>query len=199
VGLAAIYGLDLTRIRRKLQEPAPEGKGWDEKTALEAEKWYRRFLEVCLRNPKFPVVPNPIIDAFWHQHILDTRAYERDCNAIFGAFMHHYPYFGLNGDAAERDRAFARTNGMYRTLFGEDCTSMASGCNTPCEGEVTGHGIKTVTASGCNHSGSGTGCGQGGRGHRGLPHERFVDKVPDHPVGCQPQYADFGRPYPTFH
>src|SRR5690349_2394675 len=53
-GLAALQALDLSKVRRKLQEPAPEGKGWDDATAQEVEKWYRRFLEMCLRHPEFP-------------------------------------------------------------------------------------------------------------------------------------------------
>ena len=35
------------------------------------------------------------MDAFWHQHILDTVAYQRDTVQIFGYFLHHFPYFGI--------------------------------------------------------------------------------------------------------
>jgi len=211
VGLTALRALDLSQVRRKLQEPAPEGKGWDDKTAEEAEMWYRRFLEVCLRHPEFPVVPNFTIDAFWHQHILDTRAYARDCDAVFGAFVHHYPYFGLNGDADKRDAAFGETNELYRTLFGEDCTGMQpAGCETggaTCASNAQAKDCNMsacraddprapdepmfAQASGCNHSGSGTGCGQGGRGRRSIG---VLDLMGDG-VGCHAQHIhEAGRP-----
>jgi len=152
-GLAAIQQLDLSQVKRKIMEPSPEGKGWDQETADRAELWYRRYLEVCLRHPEFPAVPNRHIDDFWHQHILDTRAYAADCQNIFGEFLHHYPYFGLNGDAAERDGAFDQTDAIYISLFGESCVAAD---------QVAGQAV----GAGCNHSGSGTGCGQGGRGGR---------------------------------
>jgi len=157
-------------------------------------------LEVCLRHPEFPVVPNFTIDAFWHQHILDTRAYAHDCEAVFGEFLHHYPYFGLNGDSVERDDAFIETNRMYREIFGEDCTGMGErgqDCNMSACRADDAKIIKpqTMTASGCGHSGSGTGCGQGGRGGRTLPSERIAGKAAGcTPPSCHPQRADFGRP-----
>lgn len=123
---ASIEALDLGQVRRKLMEPAPEGKGWTEEYALFVEIWYRRFLHVCVKYPENQTVPNLPIDTFWHQHILDTRAYAKDCQTIFGFFLHHYPYFGLNGDAPERDSAFDDTNAIYRTEFGEDCKVMVA-------------------------------------------------------------------------
>lgn len=119
-----ICDINLTAVMMKLMEPVPEGKGWSLDEAENAEKWYRRFLTLCHLYPGAPIVPNLPIDTFWHQHILDTRAYAKDCQEVFGYFMHHYPYFGLNGDAEQRDDAFVDTNALYRTHFGEDCTTM---------------------------------------------------------------------------
>ncbi len=31
------------------------------------------------------------IDAFWHEFILDTRAYQEFCDQYFGIFLHHVP------------------------------------------------------------------------------------------------------------
>jgi hypothetical protein len=185
-GLVALRALDLTQVRRKLQEPAPEGKGWDDKTAEEAEMWYRRFLEVCVRNPEFPVVPNGVIDTFWHQHILDTRAYAQDCDMVFGEFVHHYPYFGLNGDAQQRDDAFVETNKLYHSLFGEDCTTIGSN-PTDCD-PGGGSSCVNAVASGCGHSGSGTGCGQGGRGGRTREPEKTLVSS-SCAVGCHPEVS----------
>lgn len=133
--LQALVGLDLTQVKRKMMCPAPEGHGWTQDQADEAEKWYRRFLEVSLRYPEHRVVPNLAIDMMWHQHILDTKAYARDCEEIFGEFMHHHPYYGMNGDAPERDASFEETNRLYVALFGENCRhigNFALECSTGC-------------------------------------------------------------------
>lgn len=131
----AIAALDLTNVRHKVMEPVPEGRGWSKETASNAELWYRRFLQIVLKYPDIRPVPNNQIDDFWHQHILDTRAYARDCEVIFGRFIHHNPYFGLNGDAAERDACYDRTNELYKSEFGEDCLSgrgEGRNCTPPC-------------------------------------------------------------------
>lgn len=169
--LQALSRLDLTNIKRKLKEPAPEGKNWNDEQVDQAEKWYRRFLEVIVRFPDLNTVPNYVIDMFWHQHILDTRAYAQDCDSIFGTFIHHYPYFGLNGDAEQRDDCFDQTDDVYQELFGESCRGIPcfmdiAGCSQGCrDGGAVIESPKTTKAQGCNSGGSGTGCGQGcGRG-----------------------------------
>lgn len=127
--------LDLTNVRRKLMEPLPEGQAWDMKCCEAAEKWYKRFLTLFIKHPGRKIVPNAMIDAIWHQHILDTRAYAADCERIFGTFIHHHPYFGMNGDSIERDLAFARTNELYEAEFGENplhLGSKALECATGC-------------------------------------------------------------------
>lgn len=180
--LQALSQLDLNNVKRKLKEPAPEGKGWSDEQVNEAEKWYRRFLELIARFPNLNTVPNYVIDMFWHQHILDTRAYAQDCESIFGIFIHHYPYFGLNGDADKRDNCFEQTDDAYLLLFGESCKELPSfmdaaecctenpkriakgeDCNmSACradDGAIPRPLI--VKGAGCNGGGSGTGCGQG--------------------------------------
>lgn len=151
VKVAAILDLDFTEIKAKLKLPAPEGQGWNDEQANQAEAWYKRFLILTVKYPEHIVVPNGPIDAFWHQHILDTRRYGPDCERVLGQMLHHYPYFGLKGekDAAARDDAFRDTNRLYLLEFGEDCTSMGN--------------LFQNVASGmnCNDAGSGTGCGQG--------------------------------------
>lgn len=125
--LLRLEKLDLSMVRMKLMEPAPEGKGWNEAQALEAELWYKRYLAAIIAYPEATKhVPNGPIDDFWHQHILDTMAYGPDCERVLGFFLHHYPYYGLRGDAAERDNSFDETNELYRLMFGVDCTNMAN-------------------------------------------------------------------------
>lgn len=99
----------------------------------EAEGLYRRFLALNLRYPDRKICPTGPIDAFWHAHILDTEAYARDCMALFGHFLHHFPYFGLRGpgDCADLERTFADSVDLFIRHFGIDPTAgdtRARGC-----------------------------------------------------------------------
>ena len=118
-GQAAIESLDLSMISMKLQDPH-EGEGWSEQQCAEVAQEYRRFLTLKLIYPNEPIVPNLAIDTMWHFHILDTQAYYRDCQAIFGDILHHYPYFGMKGESDQRQffNAFDRTKILYAQVFG---------------------------------------------------------------------------------
>ena len=131
--------LDLTMIRQKLADPE-EGKGYSEAhlDLLEAE--YRKFLALRLSMPGANIVPCKIVDEMWHQHILDTIAYRSDCDAIFGRYMDHFPYFGMRGpeDAQDLADAYEETIGCYREAFGEPPTDTwisadVSRCRTGCK------------------------------------------------------------------
>ncbi len=137
--------LDLTMIKFKLLRNE-EGTSWISEQAEHAEKLYRMFLVLHVRYPDRTIVPTKMIDAFWHQHILDTRKYAQDCQVIFGFFLHHFPYFGLRGeeDAGNLTKAFAETEELFLSEFGETlnvkinhahCSNCFSGCtnDTPPE------------------------------------------------------------------
>lgn len=112
--------LDLGGVRLKLANPE-EGKGYGSDRLDRDEVEYRKFLALHLAHPGEEIVPCKIVDEFWHQHILDTRAYHADCDAIFGGYLHHFPYFGMRGDADARalQDAYAHTIERYREAFGE--------------------------------------------------------------------------------
>ncbi len=64
-------------------------------------------------------VPNGMIDEAWHQHILDTAKYRKDCGMLFGKFLGHYPYFGLRGKEDENswNRASDLSEKVYEHHF----------------------------------------------------------------------------------
>lgn len=112
--------LDLTMVRRKLMEPE-EGTPATEAELNAMERDYRRFLALHLSHPEAVIVPTKLVDEMWHRHILDTAAYRRDCQAIFGRFLDHFPYFGMRGeeDAQALDDAFAATLELWERAFGD--------------------------------------------------------------------------------
>lgn len=131
--------IDLTMVRKKLADPE-EGKGWSAAELDLAEREYRRFLALHLIYPGMAVVPCGFVDEVWHAHILDTQAYGPDCEAAFGFFLHHFPYFGMRGDqdAADLRSAYDETLERYEEAFGEPAAEAWQGmssakCRTKCK------------------------------------------------------------------
>lgn len=132
--------IDFTMVKLKLQEPPYEGYGWSAIEANEAEIEYKRFLALKRTYPDKDIVPHKDVDIFWHQHILDTEKYAQDCDEIFGYFLHHYPYFGMNGPQDEQNLmdAFEETKQLYADHFnleylGKPKRCLAPKCRTQCK------------------------------------------------------------------
>jgi hypothetical protein len=120
-GVDAIDLIDLEPIKLKLIQKL-SGKGWTPEFAEAVEQEYRRFLILAKLHPDETIVPSVEVDKFWHQHILDTARYARDCQIVFGYFLHHNPYLGLGlegDDSEEREEACTRTSELYEQSFGE--------------------------------------------------------------------------------
>lgn len=129
--------LNLDPIKIKLM-CAEEGPSWERPKIDRVEIQYRRFLVLNLKYPDHNIVPTKEVDAFWHAHILDTEKYATDCHAIFGYFLHHFPYFGMRGkeDAQNLQEAFARTKELYLKEFGEQAQGAVSDCSvSSCDAE----------------------------------------------------------------
>lgn len=127
-----VASIDLEMVKMKMAEPK-EGIGWTQAQCEDAEIEYKRYLTLCLHYPfpRYSIVPNKIMDTMWHYHILDTRAYCRDSENVFGGYFHHFPYFGLRGEEDEKQlkASFEKTKGYYLELFGEP---MARGGESDC-------------------------------------------------------------------
>lgn len=94
-GISSIDELNLERLVAKAIYPLT-GLNWSLQEALEISDLYRVFLFLCFQYPEKTIVPPRDVDEFWHLHILDTRNYKIDCEKIFGSFLHHFPYSGLD-------------------------------------------------------------------------------------------------------
>lgn len=98
-------------------------KVWSKSKAENAVQDYKKFLFIKKKySDQFPKIPpSAEVDEIWHHHILDTRQYHKDCQAIFGEFLHHDPYFGLNGKKDLKDLldAFEITQKLYFDEFGD--------------------------------------------------------------------------------
>ena len=100
---------------------------------------YRRFLVLKMENPGVKLAPTSLMDKAWHTHILDTRRYAGDCEAMFGRFLHHHPSYN-EAESGERVDVLTRASEMmeklYSERFGHDPLDGGSGCNTDDDGSA---------------------------------------------------------------
>lgn len=118
-----IDSIDFSMLIHKLSVPdANIARVWSPDMANMAVDYYRNFLWLLRKHGKDKVLaPSTEIDEIWHHHILDTYKYHEDCRAIFGTYLHHYPYFGMRGetDSIALEDAFSRTQALHYAEFGE--------------------------------------------------------------------------------
>lgn len=122
--LALVSSIDLSKISAKLQ--SHYGVSVDDVEVM--SDLYRKWLALHMCYPNAELAPNDMIDKYWHAHILDTIAYSRDCEKLFGYYLHHYPYFGLEGDADNLKNAFDLSNMLYVRHFGHNLKDAAHPC-----------------------------------------------------------------------
>lgn len=153
---------------------------WHNLDKIEVE--YRQFLYLIAKNPGQTVVPwSEAMDDFWHEHILDTAKYEKDCNEIFGRYIHHNPHLSVG--SRPQVVAFAQTKKMYKDAFGGKVknSSYSSHSDVSCSVMVfcgsdshssshSSHSHGSSCGASCGSSGSscgascGASCGGGGGG-----------------------------------
>lgn len=123
----AVQALNFDRLKWKLCESSESKMS---KTECDiAEREYRRYLSLKKLYPGVELVPNKLLDEFWHAHILDTVAYHKDCETVFGHYLHHFPYFGIYGEDDYQNlvNAFSKTKALYEKHFGPYLKNLDAG------------------------------------------------------------------------
>lgn len=92
---------------------------WDPSEAEEIIRKYKNFLILRCLYPKKTLVPTRDIDVVWHEHILHTKTYMKDCQEIFGKYLHHTPSSGSEKEIKLLEEAYINTSRLYRKHFGE--------------------------------------------------------------------------------
>lgn len=122
--LQAIENINLSRAMKRLQT----NLGWTQSETETAVKQYRRFLVLAALHPKQTLVPSKLVDEVWHQHVLDTQQYPKDCDKVFGAVMHHNPYFGTTPRGKRLlPGLFKQTNRLFTQEFGDNALVVDDG------------------------------------------------------------------------
>lgn len=96
---------------------------WKKRDAEKACELYKHFLYLKKKYQSSDdhLPPSEEIDEFWHNHILDTKKYMIDCDRIFGRYLHHYPYLGIDDktDMNDLQRFFEKTQELHYREFGD--------------------------------------------------------------------------------
>lgn len=87
----------------------------------EAELALKQFYALSVANPdakSFAV--SSVVDEYWHAHILDTAAYRRFCEKIYGGFMDHVPLDkDKTADVLDVKALYVTTHAELTRLFGD--------------------------------------------------------------------------------
>ena len=107
--------------------------GWSKEKVLATEAIYKEWLVLHkIYNQEIVIAPNKQLDEYWHFHILDTRKYMKDCDYVFGSYLHHYPYFGLSDAEAKNDleTAFQLSRDLFIKHFWHDLIGVSNKCSS---------------------------------------------------------------------
>jgi hypothetical protein len=112
--LARATALSLDGVRSRVAKENPD---WTTTRVDAAVAEYRKWLVLIALN-KFGKLGmcSTDVDEVWHAHILFTRKYAADCEALCGSFIHHQP----NSEEEKRDETSAKnTLSALQQIFGD--------------------------------------------------------------------------------
>jgi hypothetical protein len=113
--IQSIYTLDLDYLVHRMVNKHK----WDLLASQESVRKYKNFLILHYLYPQTSLVPTSEIDEIWHNHILHTKNYTRDCNQIFGCYIHHNPSSGSQREREFLSDQYLKTMRLYEEKFEE--------------------------------------------------------------------------------
>ncbi len=124
--MALVSSLDFNQMNSKLVD----FYGWSKEDVSLMNDYYKKWLSLHVCYPDLATAPSIKLDEYWHMHILDTQKYMEDCQLVFGKYLHHYPYFGLEGDKENLNSGFELTKKLFKHHFGHSLTGLANPCSS---------------------------------------------------------------------
>jgi len=124
--MAVVNSIDFEQMDDKLVN----FYGWSKEDVSLMNGYYKKWLVIHVCYPELATAPSVKLDEYWHMHILDTQKYMEDCQMVFGKYLHHYPYFGLEGDSDNLNSGFELTKKLFKHHFGHDLTGVANPCSS---------------------------------------------------------------------
>ena len=149
-----VKALDFSKLQWKLTQSAEAT--WNEAEFKQALVEYCKYLSLKKWHPDIDLVPSKLVDKVWHEHILDTHAYQQDCQNVFGYFLHHYPYFGIYDEVDQQNLqvAFEYTNKLYQQHFGGIDSAITNANEALLAARCEGHACHAPSTCACRTPGS---------------------------------------------
>ena len=122
--MAVVNSIDFEQMNNKLVN----FYGWSKEDVSLMNNYYKKWLSIHVCYTELATAPSAKLDEYWHMHILDTQKYMEDCQMVFGKYLHHYPYFGLESDNDNLNTGFELTKKLFKHHFGHDLTGLANPC-----------------------------------------------------------------------
>ena len=122
--MALVKSIDFKQMNDKLVN----FYGWSKEDVSLMNDYYKKWLSLHVCYPNLATAPSMKLDEYWHMHILDTKKYMEDCQLVFGEYLHHYPYFGLESDTSDLDSGFELTKKLFMKHFNHSLTGLANPC-----------------------------------------------------------------------
>lgn len=157
------------------------------------QKGMRQYFLMCLQaNKRMVAMPSQAVDDFWHEFILNTKAYRDFCNGAFGRYLDHVPAEAMSNkthaqDGIKRawrlacalehinpksptrlplifvlDSLLSIPDGFRYSLDCEKKSGDGGGCGGFCASHIGCGGGCSGSSGGCGSDGGGSGCGGGG-------------------------------------
>lgn len=117
--IAAIHALELESVKRRLMD-TEVGEGWSREHAEGVEAAYKNYLTMLVKyqDDAQDILLSKDVDEFWHTHILQTAKYMRDCERVFGNYLHHDPHLERDDAYVVKRAAMAeKTRVLYEREF----------------------------------------------------------------------------------
>ena len=130
-------------------EQVRDERGWSASAAEQHRRAYIAFLSDTDARRR----PDAAVDAIWHAHILWTRRYRRDCEALVGHFVDHEPDPLVRGRCTSPEQPDDIEAGGARCTAPEEapplpppefCRQLAANC-TPSEPVPPDTGVKPAS------------------------------------------------------
>lgn len=102
---------NLDNVDRKFSEKYP-----NESLTMVRSEYLRYF---ALIGSGIKGSPPPILDNYWHEHILHTKDYASDCERVFGLFVHHNPNEGTKVARNKDGKLFWILLQKYMDIWGK--------------------------------------------------------------------------------
>ena len=155
--LEAVQALDLDSVKTRIMDPHL-GEGWSREHADSIEWAYRNYLTMLIKYPEDAedILLSKDVDEFWHTHILQTLKYTKDCESVFGTYLHHTPHVGpvTREDVERRSAQAEKTRLLYQREFHDATDAAWSGATAVKAESAAWSGATAVKAESAAWSGA---------------------------------------------